>query len=425
MDTFWGCDPLDMDEYIESIDERIELLRDLIELLRGASASVDWTGPDAAAHRSRTTAVADDLGGACDLLAARRALLEGHRDAQERASSAEGGGDPYAMVRMDAFEGLRDLGGRLGPSTGAGLPDPGDLGPWIGGPLGHPIGSSGPDEPFDTHETLDRWRERAGETFEKIRPLLGGPLAAPIDPTFPSLPHDPTDGLPDPVPAPVPERGAVQDDTPFALDQDRITEASTNRKILFGQVPGLGGLQTAATLTESSGEFLDGVESRMESAGLGAATPIVGLARIPHDLAGVALGEGSVYDTVTGAVDQQFANVSQTSAEISESVGEGDWAGAARAGERGMLRHLGASADALTATSVPALSEAIGTVAGRGADVMDMASPGSGDALREAGEAMHGAGEAWQAKVDDITDTEEIYRYRLENAPFPWERRSA
>ena len=59
MDTFCGCDTETLDDLAERVREGALRLIQLIELLREAAESVDWTGPDADAHRHRTAAMAE------------------------------------------------------------------------------------------------------------------------------------------------------------------------------------------------------------------------------------------------------------------------------------------------------------------------------------------------------------------------------
>ena len=418
MDTFWGCDPIDLDTFTDDIDERIDVLRDLIDLLRSTSASVEWSGPDADAHRARTTAVTTDMAGTCDLLAARRALLAEHREAQEAASAAEGGGfsDPFAAVRA---EGPIALGGRLRSKIGVD-----DLGPIVGGPMAwDPLGrggvAPGPLGDPDLRERVEEAQRTIAETVEKVWPMIGGPMGNPLPewPDMPDLPPlpEPEEGLPAPVPG----------DAPFALDPSRLEDASAFRKVLLGQVPGVGQVQSLATLHEGADDVADGVESGLRAAGLEEATPLVGLARVPNDLLGAVIGESSPYSQVTGAQAAEIANVGQASAEMAAELGEGDVGGVFRGAERGMYRHVGSGLDMLAATPVPGVYDAAEAVSGRGADVMDAVSPGSGEGLREFSTVMGGASEHWQADVDRLTDTERLYRWRVENAPLPGERRSA
>src|SRR5690625_7941006 len=95
------------------------------------------------------------------------------------------------------------------------------------------------------------------------------------------------------------------------------------------------------------------------------------MARIPHHVAGIPLGEKSIPAQALDVVDRQFANVAQTSAEVSSAVGEGDWAGATRAAERGIFRHIDASVDLMTANPAPAIAEAAAGAAGSAADIAE------------------------------------------------------
>ena len=59
MDTFCGCDTETLDDLAERVREGALRLIQLIELLREAAEAVDWTGPDADAHRHRTATMAE------------------------------------------------------------------------------------------------------------------------------------------------------------------------------------------------------------------------------------------------------------------------------------------------------------------------------------------------------------------------------
>ncbi|WP_341855118.1 hypothetical protein [Brachybacterium sp. GPGPB12] len=149
MDTFCGCDTETLDDLAERVREGAPRLIQLIEPLREAAESVDWTGPDADAHRHRTATMADHgLAAGADLRA--KALeLRRHAWEQERASEL----DPGAAVRAELpgdrggkeifEEPGRWIGGPMAPADPRdpapglrGLPTtPGGWGPWIGGPM--------------------------------------------------------------------------------------------------------------------------------------------------------------------------------------------------------------------------------------------------------------------------------------------------
>src|SRR5690606_2801738 len=121
MDPFCGSDTETLDDLAERVREGALRLIQLIELLREAAESVDWTGPDADAHRHRTGTMAEHgLAAGADL---RTKALELRRHAweQERASEL----DPGAAVRDEL------------PGDGGGEGLYADHGRWLGGPITH------------------------------------------------------------------------------------------------------------------------------------------------------------------------------------------------------------------------------------------------------------------------------------------------
>lgn len=234
-------------------------------------------------------------------------------------------------------------------------------------------------------------------------PWIGGPSTAP-DPLRPV-----------PAPAPAGEE--------FALDPALLAEARAQRELALGAVPVLGTLQTLAGAHESLGHVLDRAEEALEGSPLEALTPMIDLARVPHAAAGTAVGEGSTFGQMTAGVDDALANHVQTAEEVSAAVGDGDWAGALRAGERGMYRHAGAVADILTATPVPAVATFASALLGTGADAIEVLDPEAAAPLREAERVLGESGRIWVDGRDRVTDAETYFELRRTHAPAPWDTR--
>ena len=325
MDTFCGCDTETLDDLAERVREGALRLIQLIELLREAAESVDWTGPDADAHRHRTATMAEHgLAAGADLRA--KALeLRRHAWEQERASEL----DPGAAVRAEL------------PGDGGGEGIFEDPGRWIGGPMA-------PADPLDPAPGLRGLPTPPGGWG----PWVGGPMA-PADPTspLPSLPT-PSGGwgpwiggpfMPSPPPPAV--SGPLPEGEQFALDPEIVAEARGDRELALGSVPVAGHIQTALGLHEELGHLNDRLD---EAAGGTVFEPLARVARVPHTVTEPVLGEGSTAGQLAGVLDRGWANVLQTGSEVTAAVGEGDLAAAARAGERGLYRSAENSADLLT-----------------------------------------------------------------------------
>src|SRR5699024_999715 len=145
------------------------------------------------------------------------------------------------------------------------------------------------------------------------------PLAAPLEE------RDPRDPLP-----------AGED---FALDPDGLAGAARLRRKLVGQIPVAGLLQYAPALHEGVGDVCAGLEQGRVDHGVGACSPVVAVARIPHESSGVTVGEDSLLGHTVSAGDRSIANVGQTGRGVVTEIGDGDLSGAIRAGERGLYRN--------------------------------------------------------------------------------------
>lgn len=427
MNIFCGCDPEALTELAERLREKARRLLELIELLRETARAVTWVGPDADAHRRRTDAMAEH--GAAVVADLRAAVLAMRRHAweQERASEA----DPLAAVRAELPGPAGGRSGREGTGfswpdlEGLGLRRPTlleDPGPWIGGPfqaedptslvpglspLDAPAGGwgpaiAGPMQPADPLDLLpEGWTPPA--PAGGWGPWIGGPLMPPTGPVAP------------------PERTALPEGEEFALDPEILAAAEEDRRFAIGAIPVAGTIQKAMKVHEEIGAFHDGVERSLADAGLEELQPLADVTRLPHTLSESLLGEKSTVGQIAEGLDRSWANVLQTGAEVTDAVGQGDWSGAVRAGERGMFRSWGTTADLLTITPLPAHAETGANLLGDAADATRPVSPAAADGLDSAAHELRGHAERADAAIDSLSDAERWYDTRREMAPMPWD----
>src|SRR5699024_6695677 len=148
---------------------------------------------------------------------------------------------------------------------------------------------------------------------------------------------------------------------------------------MLGALPVIGTAQLAMGIHGGVGRFYDHVEETLEASGLGATTPLISMARIPHHVAGIPLGEKSIPAQALDVVDRQFANVAQTSAEAA--------AGAA----------------------------------GSAADIAEPFSPAAAEPLRDLETTVREAGAGLENGHHWLTDGERYYDLRRQYAPLPWD----
>ncbi|ATG52378.1 hypothetical protein CFK38_13250 [Brachybacterium vulturis] len=363
MNTFWGCETERLTELSTVVDARAERLRALIQQVALCTRITDWCGPDAEEHRRRTLDLVEFVIDLIERLRELGELLGQEAAEQDLCSQAEG---------SPARSGVGDpLGVRATP-------------PWILEDFDHLPDLSGPP---------------AGDPV----PGIGVPIMAEDPFAFPK------------------HRPELPDGEDFALDPEILAEAERQRKGLLGDVPIVGIAQTLMSGHEAIGEVYDRVETTLVDNGYGAFTPLVSLARVPHDLSGVMFGEKSVLGQVTSAVDRGLANVAQTGGEVLSEIGEGDAGGAVRALERGLFRNAGMSADLLTATAAPAIADTASDLIGTGADLTEPFSPGSAETLRTVEESLREVGQGWEQTQEELTDPEFYYDLRRTYAPMPWD----
>ncbi|MFC7458508.1 hypothetical protein ACFQS2_15075 [Brachybacterium sp. GCM10030267] len=410
MNIFCGCDPETLDELAEKLVESAKRIIELIELLRTTSVTVAWAGPDADSHRGQVDAVAVTAGDVCAAIRDRAEMLREESAQQVSASEARSDrSDPlrWARAEMPAGPGGGSGGSGGNGGSGRGLPFP-ELFPRLSPPpwyegLGPTIGG-----PF-----------QAEDPFELV-PVLGAPLP-------PVVTGGP--GSWSPIGGPMarePEqlrtsRDSLPEGEEFDLAPERLERAEEVRRGAFKMTKWSAGAQALMDLHSTVGDGLDLAESTLEDNGLGAFTPAVSLARIPHEISGVAVGENSVMGQVTGGVEHLVANADQTTREVADAIGDGDPAAAARAGERGMYRHFAGVAGIVTATPVPALTDAVDSSIGHAADIIEPVSPEAASRIREGQDAgretLEPASQAW----DEATDAETWYDLRRAVAPLPWD----
>src|SRR5699024_12469633 len=101
------------------------------------------------------------------------------------------------------------------------------------------------------------------------------------------------------------------------------------RKRLVGQIPVAGSLQYAPALHERMGYVYDESEQGLKDHVLGAFRPVVSLARIPHEVSGVLIGEDSMLGQTVSALDRSLANFGQPGQGVLTEIGDGDQIGRA------------------------------------------------------------------------------------------------
>lgn len=392
MNTFWGCETEALTELSDVFGLRAVRLRTVVQGAAQAVRTAAWTGPDAEEHRLRTQEMVESAAGLLERLRALGELMGAEAEAQEICSQPEEATgpatDPLGVRAVppwvqDPFERVPRLSG------------PGDdgWGPMIGGPFAA-------KDPVALADRLPDLPDLGG-----IGPWIGGPLMA----------EDPL--RPIPAPRPVPEGEE------FALDPEVLAAAEQGRKRALRAVPGVGTVQMLMGLHTGAGAVLDQAEQSLEGSGLGAFAPVLDVARAPHTIAGVALGEESILGQTASGIDRSIANVMQTGDEVSTAIGDGDIAGALRAGERGMYRHAGAMADIATATALPAFAGATSEVLGTGADMVGLVSPEAAAPLHEASELSGEVGRLWEQDRARLTDAEQYYDLRRKYLSTPWDQR--
>lgn len=369
MDTIWGCDPEQMDELVETLVERAERLIRLIELLRDLVATVTWTGPDADAFRESTAAAMEAATAVARRITACGGVLSEEARAQDRASCADGP---------------------------AGVPGP-------GGGLAVGAGLSG---------LVSRGHDLVGRVASGLRGLeevwdprlLGGPLAGPVV-------------GPAPGPGQAPAAAPLPEDEAYGLDPDRLERAQAFRESVIGEIPYAAEVQSMLSAHTALGNGLDSAEQSLEDNGLGFATPLVTLARIPHATSGAMIGENSALGQVAAGIDRSFANVAQTTSEITDALGEGDLAGAARAAERGAYRGVEYGMETLMPSPVPTFLDATANGVGALADLAEPVHGGTADALRGVEDLSRHRLEQYER----FTDSERVYDARRQYVRLPWD----
>lgn len=389
MNTFCGCDPETLTDLSSVFGERAGQLGALMVGVSGSAHAPAWFGPDAEDFRDRVDEMVED---AIRLVETFRELGEllGQESAQQTSCSQpdEGTGareDPVRSTRTEWPGAEKDVSPLM---TEPGIRG---WGPMIGGPIAMK----------DPTSLLDHLPSRPD--LEDLAPLIGGPFVAP--------------GPLRPIPPPQP----VPDGEEFALDPEILADAQKDRRLGLGAIPLLGTVQMAMGIHDGIGRMLDTSEEILQDSGLGFATPVVSAARMPHTLTGIALGERSVAGQLVDGIDRQLANTVQTTGEVSDAIGHGEWGGAARAAERGFYRHVGVGADVLTATAVPAVVDAGSEIAGSAADVIEPLSPEAAAPLRGIEDTSREFLEDLEGGHDWLTDGERYYDLRRQYAPMPWD----
>lgn len=380
MDTFCGCDTAALDDLSSMVGERAAHLGAVMEGVAQVVATTDWFGPDEQGFQEQLDEVYERARELFERLRELGELLREESAEQSACSQPDGQSatwrDGLRALRTELPRAVAELG--LAP-------------PVLGGPfmMEDPIGFVDRLPPLPDLGALG--------------PLIGGPL----------LPSDPLRPVPPPPPLPEGEE--------FALDPEILAETEQDRRVMLGALPVIGTAQLAMGIHGGVGRFYDHVEETLEASGLGATTPLISMARIPHHVAGIPLGEKSIPAQALDVVDRQFANVAQTSAEVSSAVGEGDWAGATRAAERGIFRHIDASVDLMTANPAPAIAEAAAGAAGSAADIAEPFSPAAAEPLRDLETTVREAGAGLENGHHWLTDGERYYDLRRQYAPLPWD----
>ncbi|MEE1619154.1 WXG100 family type VII secretion target [Brachybacterium sp. J153] len=393
MTSIWGSDPTAMDELAETILERAEQLRELFDRLRERTAALRWEGPDAEAHRARFGQVDGDLLAACRALDERGAQIREEAAEQERASAADGLGDPLAGVRA----GFPPRGGSIPPS----LPGSDPVMPEVGGPMAH-------HDPIGLFRDLeDRVQEYEAE-HGPLGPLIGGPFAAPLDPGALHGAYGP---------------GELPEGEAFAPDGSRLEEAEADRRLWLSKIPVVGDVASLPTFYEAGEGYYDAARHRMEEAGLGAYTGGISLVQIGHDLGGAALGERSMLAQYIDGVDRGIANVSQTTADVSTAIGDRDLGGVVRAVERGGFRHAEIAVDTVTANPLPSAVEAVASASGHLGEGIAPFSPEAAARLEQFEQNQMARLERDEARWQAAIDAETWYDRRRSAVRMPWDPR--
>lgn len=352
--------------------------------------AVEWFGPDAEDHRRRTEEMVEVVIGLVEKIRELGELLGEEAEEQEFCSRSETApapeGDPLGIRATPPW-----VPGDDEPVPSLSGPGRGGWGPMIGGPFAA-------KDPFALADRLPQLPD-----LGDLGPWIGGPLIA----------EDPLRAIPAPRPLPEGEE--------FSLDPEILAEAGQDRRLALGAIPVAGQVQTLMGVHAGTEGFLDRAEQNLEESGLGVLTPALSAARVPHTVGGAILGEKSVLGQTIDGIDDGIANLMQTSEEVSTAIGDGDVAGAIRAGERGIYRHTGAVADIVTATPVPALGETASELIGLGADAAEVINPEAAAPLREAEQIVRDAGLSWEQGVDRLTDAEGYYDLRRKYLTTPWD----
>lgn len=391
MNIFCGCDPESMDDLVERFLEYAERLRRLIELLRSGAVSVSWTGPDAEQHRADTELVAMEIDEVVRAVRDRAEEIRAEAEQQEvtsRPDDAAGGWEHLRPVRAE---------GPWGGVTPDGLPRMTersrleDLGPMIGGP-------------FMAEDPL-RWADTFSTGFgpEDLGPMIGGPF----------MMEDPVERMANPRPLPEGEE--------FDLSPETLERAEEIRRDGFAWNRWTAGAQALLDAHAGIGSGLDRAEGALRNHGLGEFTPVISALRIPHEATSVIAGENSVLGQVTSGTEHIIANADQTSHEVSEALGEGDLAGAIRAGERGIYRHGEGVFGIATANALPAVIDAAEGITGHAADVVEPVSPEASRFLNETQETMQQVAAPAEHRWNQVSDAENWYDARRRLVEMPWD----
>lgn len=377
MDTLWGCDTEDMDELVERIVRSAKRLRRLIEVLRGASVAVTWTGPDADAHRARTSAVTTAAADLCGVLRERAEQLQEESTQQTAASRADGGMGPLERVRAEWPD--------LRPSHS---PDGPDF------PEFHPF-QPGFSHPIDV-EKMPTLRDLIDE-FEMpdLGPMIGGPFGQTRRPLPEGEDHD--------------------------IPRDALADGESLRRAALRFNPYTAGVQMLMDLHSSQEGMLDSTESTLVDNGLDSFVPVVDMARISHANSSLVVGEGSTIGQVTSEIDFLLANAGHTTGEVTDALGRGDIGGAVRAGERGAYRQYEGLAGIATASPIWNIPDTSGDIAGHAADALEPISPFAAEQLRKGEEQGHALGEYVTSARQEALDSENWYDARRRAVPLPWD----
>lgn len=392
MNTFWGCETEQLAALSTAVGAEAVRLHRLMRSCTQVARAVTWFGPDAEDHRRTMEDLVETAKTVIELLRRWSELLRQEAAAQDLCSqpdgSAEAGG---GLLDVRATPPWHPGPGEEGPHQPAGL----EAGPWmpqIGGPLAA-------EDPTRLADLLPDLSE-----FEDLGPMIGGPLMS-EDPLWDHA-----------VP-----RGDLPPGESFELDAEVLEESREMRELTLGALPLAGALQTTMGMHEKLDAAFDGAERTLSDSGLEELTPLVAIARTPNDLSGAVLGEASMLGQVTRNLDRGLANVAQTGTEVSDALGEGDLAGAARAGERGLFRSMGSTAELLTATPVPALAETASDLAGNAAALVEPFDRGTSQILRAQEQGLRDLGEEWERGRLELVDPERYYDQRRSALPMPWD----